>query len=110
MRVSELFEDEGRLPDEAPFVLTIIKNLLKKGTEVRVYYKGEGGQIEGLEWVPSTVGTIMGYSVFELSYGLGSMTINDVNLDKLKLFQNKRSSFSQKDMFTLRSPSDDDHK
>jgi hypothetical protein len=101
MRVSELFEDEDRLPDEAPLVLTIMKNLLKKGVEVRVYYKGDGGQIQTLEWDPpgkSSGLNGVGASSFLLMDGRW-IVMNDNNLDKQKLHQQK--SNTGKEWFTL---------
>lgn len=116
MKLSDLFETDNPLPDEAPLVLTLINNLLKKGTEVRVYYKGDGGKMVDLEWdAPSEAAKHRasdtapgnGASSFKLEDGRW-VVIGDQNLEKLKLFKSTRSSFSNKELFTLRAPSVDE--
>jgi hypothetical protein len=106
MKLSDLFEDDA-FPDEAPLVLTLINNLLKKGTEVRVYYRGDGGSMVNLEWDPPAQHGGNGATSFKLEDGR-YMTIRDDNLDKLKLIKSRRSSFSGVNMFTLRAPNVDE--
>lgn len=96
MKVNELFED--RLPEEAPFVLTVMQNLLKKGTEVRVYYKGDGGIIKRIEWDPPAPNVAGGLGAILLTDDRW-IVINDANLDKLKLRQKKSLAGAQ--WFTL---------
>jgi hypothetical protein len=97
MKVLELFEDD-RLPDEAPFVLTVMRNLLKKGTEVRFYYKGDGGIVKFIEWDPPQNPGGNGATSVKLEDNRW-IVINDKNLEKLQLRQKK--SHSGAEWFTL---------
>lgn len=102
MKLSDLFET-AELPEDAPMVLTIMNNLLKKDIEVRVYYRGDGGRIDSLTWDPTT-----GSAFMIRNSWLKAIKVTDDQLEKMKLFQSKRSSFSNRDMFTLRVPQVDE--
>jgi hypothetical protein len=47
MKIAQLFED-----DQEPLMITILRNAMEKGKQVRVYYKGDGGLVKTIEWDP----------------------------------------------------------
>jgi hypothetical protein len=49
MKVSQIFEHEDDDENE-PLVLTILRNYLDKGGQVRVYYRGQGGITSDINW------------------------------------------------------------
>jgi hypothetical protein len=109
MKISEITDYN---PDE-PIVLPIMRNAIKKGLEVRVYYKGDGGIVKDIEWDPPAKARAQAYrgNGPETREGNGAssfktvdgrwVVIGDHNLEKLKM--HKRTDRDGKVSLTLKA-------
>jgi len=89
MKISQLFED-----DQEPLMITILRNAMEKGKQVRVYYRGDGGLVKTIEWDPPAPLRNQGNGT-ETRVGNGAssfktvddrwVVIGDHNLEKLVL-------------------------
>lgn len=88
MKIAQLFED-----DSEPLMITILRNAMAKGKQVRVYYRGDGGLVKTIEWDPPAKRQLSngpesasgnGATSFKTEDGRW-VVIGDHNLEKLML-------------------------